>query len=344
MSWTSKEIREVCELFYGKSLPDAQRTDGEYPVYGSAGIVGYHNKYIVEGPGIIIGRKGSVGTVYYSKQNFFPIDTVYFVVPNKSVDLRFLYYKLLTLNLSHLNTDAAVPGLNRNVVHEQISHYPDMPTQKRIARILSVYDDLIENNLKRIKLLEESANLGYQAIHNRTNSYNFRKIKVCEILCTIKRKPKIQTSDYQEKGNYPIVDQSTNFICGYTDVKDTVYSEPLPIIIFGDHTRILKFVNFPFACGADGTQLIYPNRAAISVAYLYFQLKNLNLANYHYARHFKFLKDQYIYLPADEVMSEYKRSTDPCFALIHILREQNRKLAEARDILLPRLMNGEITV
>jgi type I restriction enzyme S subunit len=123
-----------------------------------------------------------------------------------------------------------------------------------------------------------------------------------------------------------------------------VVYEDLPMIVFGDHTRILKYVNFPFACGADGTQLIKPNNPNISVAYLYFELINCNLSNYHYARHFKFLKEQVIKLPSEKVMLEYKEETDKIFNLIQLLRLQNTKLREARDILLPKLMNGQIEV
>ena len=162
MIWEEKALSDVCELAYGKGLSESKRIMGEYPVYGSAGIVGNHQQFLINGPGIIIGRKGNVGTVYYEKNNFYPIDTVYYVVPKEGFDTRFLYYKIKSLNLTNLNTDAAVPGLNRNVAYEQISKYPDLPTQRRIAGILSAYDDLIENNLKRINLLEDNIKLKYQ--------------------------------------------------------------------------------------------------------------------------------------------------------------------------------------
>jgi type I restriction enzyme S subunit len=121
MKWEKKKVAEVCDLAYGKSLTASSRITGEYPVYGSAGEVGTHTSYLVEGPGIIIGRKGSVGTIYYEKRNFFPIDTSYYVIPRLNYDLQFLYYKFQTLGLEKLNSDAAVPGLNRNVAYEQIS-------------------------------------------------------------------------------------------------------------------------------------------------------------------------------------------------------------------------------
>ena len=164
MNWERRRVFDVCELAYGKSLTADSRMPGDYPVYGSAGEVGMHNNYLIEGPGIIIGRKGSVGTVYYEKRNFYPIDTSYYVIVKPENDLRFLYYKLQTLGLNRLNSDAAVPGLNRNVAYEQSSNFPPLPTQRKIAAILSVYDDLIENNLKRIRLLEKKAQLHYKTL------------------------------------------------------------------------------------------------------------------------------------------------------------------------------------
>lgn len=214
-------------------------------------------------------------------------------------------------------------------------------TQRKIASILSAYDDLIENNLKRIKLLEEKAFLSYKQIVREEKMEVEDKLE--NLIQTVKRKAKIPKADYIEKGDFPIIDQSTDFIGGYTNEKEAVY-EHLPMIVFGDHTRILKYINFPFACGADGTQLVKPENPSISVAYLYFELISCNLSNYHYARHFKFLKEQVIKLPSEKVMLEYKEETDKVFNLIQLLRLQNTKLREARDILLPKLMNGQIEV
>ncbi|CAN1573433.1 HsdS Restriction endonuclease S subunits [Spirosomataceae bacterium] len=218
---------------------------------------------------------------------------------------------------------------------------PPLPTQRKIASILSAYDDLIENNLKRIKLLEEKAFLRYKGIVREEKMVSENKLE--EIIQTVKRKPKVLKSDYKEKGEFPIIDQSTDFIGGYTNEKESVY-EDTPIIVFGDHTRILKYINFPFACGADGTQLVKPENPNISIAYLYFELISCNLSNYHYARHFKFLKEQIIKLPSEKVMLEFKEETENIFNLIQLLRLQNTKLREARDILLPKLMNGQIEV
>ena len=113
----------------------------------------------------------------------------------------------------------------------------------------------------------------------------------------MKRHHKVKKAEFLEDGLIPCIDQSRNFIGGYTNNEEAIVNIGKPVIVFGDHTRILKFVNFPFACGADGTQLIASNRESVSQEYLYFALDAAALSNYFYARHFKFLKDLYILIP-----------------------------------------------
>lgn len=108
--WTVKRLGDVLELNYGKALKKEDRCDGEYPVFGSSGIVGTHDTALVKGPGIIVGRKGNVGSVFWCDDDYFVIDTAYFVT--STLPLRYFFYVLPTLNF--INSDAAVPGLSRN--------------------------------------------------------------------------------------------------------------------------------------------------------------------------------------------------------------------------------------
>jgi type I restriction enzyme S subunit len=108
--WEVKKFGDVIELNYGKALKKEDRRNGDYPVFGSSGVVGAHDAALVKGPGVIVGRKGNVGSVFWCDEDFFVIDTAYFVT--SSLPLRFLFYVLPTLNF--INSDAAVPGLSRN--------------------------------------------------------------------------------------------------------------------------------------------------------------------------------------------------------------------------------------
>ena len=108
--WVVQKLGDIIDLNYGKALKKEDRRDGVYPVFGSSGVVGTHDTALVKGPGIIVGRKGNVGSVFWCDNDFFVIDTAYFVT--SSIPLRFLFYVLPTLNF--INSDAAVPGLSRN--------------------------------------------------------------------------------------------------------------------------------------------------------------------------------------------------------------------------------------
>ena len=137
--WEVYSLDEVIELAYGKPLKEEQRNGGSYPVFGSNGVVGSHNEYLVEAPGIVIGRKGNPGTVEWSGKNFYPIDTTFFVVKKKGdLGMRFLFYCLKNQNLSNLSADSAVPGLNRNHAYMNIQLLPPVEVASAFERHLEV--------------------------------------------------------------------------------------------------------------------------------------------------------------------------------------------------------------
>jgi type I restriction enzyme S subunit len=110
----TESVGDVLDLKYGKALPAVDRVEGSVPVYGSGGITGNHDRALVEGPGIIVGRKGTVGAVYWSEKSFFPIDTTFYVeLRRKDIPMEFAFYMLKSLRLEGMNSDSAVPGLNR---------------------------------------------------------------------------------------------------------------------------------------------------------------------------------------------------------------------------------------
>ena len=143
--WEVVRLGEIFSLEYGKGLTEKERENGEYPVYGSNGVVGYHSQYIVKGPGIIVGRKGTIGAITWSNRNFWPIDTTYYILLKKpETDLKWLFYKLSSLKLAKLNMATGTPGLNRDLVYKLQIPLPPLPEQQKIAEILSTVDQAIE--------------------------------------------------------------------------------------------------------------------------------------------------------------------------------------------------------
>lgn len=130
--WERRQLGEVATLNYGKALKSESRFEGSVPVYGSSGVVGVHSEALVNGPGIVVGRKGNVGSVYWIDRAFWPIDTVYFIAPNESN--LYLYYCLM--NVPFQSSDVAVPGLNRTYAQGMKIL---VPTQ----RIRAYFDDFV---------------------------------------------------------------------------------------------------------------------------------------------------------------------------------------------------------
>ena len=220
-----------------------------------------------------------------------------------------------------------------------------------------MYDDLIGNNQKQIKLLEEAAQRLYKEwfVDLRFPGYEdveivdgvpegWNKELIGNIISKVPRSKQIKTADYLLEGTIPIIDQSRDFIAGYTNDSESLVNTGTPIIVFGDHTRILKYITFPFAKGADGTQLIISDKPNMPQSLLYLSLIAVDLSNYHYARHFKYLKAESILIPPQDIADEFDRVVSPMFQLIQKLRDRCNVLSQARDRLLPKLMSGEIEV
>lgn len=145
---------------------------------------------------------------------------------------------------------------------------------------------------------------------------------VATLLDAMPRQPKIKRSSYQKSGRYPIVDQSQSDIAGYTDDGSWLYTGELPVVVFGDHTRVIKFVDFPFCVGADGTQLLRPKNGN-DIRYFYYALRNIGLANYGYERHFKYLKEEEIPVASP---SEQKRIAGILSAYDELIENSQRRI------------------
>ena len=155
VDWEIAKLGDVLELLYGKALKESDRADGDFAVYGSGGIVGTHNKAIVKGPGIIVGRKGNVGSVHWSNSDFYPIDTVYYVKSN--FNLCFIYF--LLQSMSFINNDAAVPGLNRSQAYSNRFYFPKTELIESYGKIAEPIFSMKFHLNKKIKILETSRDM-----------------------------------------------------------------------------------------------------------------------------------------------------------------------------------------
>ena len=142
--WERTTLGEFAPLKYGKALKADSRVFGQVVVYGSSGIVGHHDKSLVSGPAIILGRKGNVGSVYWSPGDCWPIDTVYYI--KREPALRYLFYALL--NMPFISTDVAVPGLNRDFAHSLKLLMPG-------NLVLGLFEEIVVSLHRQIETLEK---------------------------------------------------------------------------------------------------------------------------------------------------------------------------------------------
>ncbi|MCP4062270.1 restriction endonuclease subunit S [Marinobacter flavimaris] len=152
--WSIKRLNDILALQYGKALKSEDRVEGTVPVYGSSGVVGFHNEALVERPGIIVGRKGNVGAIHWSDVAFYPIDTVYYVVSDLSE--HFLYYLLHSVNF--INNDAAVPGLNRKQAYSNEVLVPKSGLIEQFEELVKPLYDQKRSLIKMNDNLEKTKN------------------------------------------------------------------------------------------------------------------------------------------------------------------------------------------
>ena len=152
-----------------------------------------------------------------------------------------------------------------------------------------------------------------------------------------------ETKEYLSQGKYPIIDQGDTYIVGYTNEDDNLLTRH-PAVLFGDHSTKVKFLDFDFARGADGTQILYSSNDAVSQYYLYLAVSTLQIPNPGYSRHFKYLKELPIVIPSLSIAIKFANIVKPLFKKWTNNIFNNIALTKQRDELLPLLMNGQASV
>jgi type I restriction enzyme, S subunit len=161
INFKTKRLGDFLNFQRGFDLLSKERLNGKIPVISSSGITGFHNEYKVKGDGVIIGRKGTLGSVHYSECDYWPHDTTLWVTDFKGNYPKFIYYFLPLLDLKKYDVGSSNPTLNRNFIHEIIVSLPDFITQKKIAAVLSALDAKIEVNNRINAELENLAKTIY---------------------------------------------------------------------------------------------------------------------------------------------------------------------------------------
>ena len=363
-NWKKTTLGDVCELLYGKSLTANKRERGNIPVYSSAGITGWHNKPLVNNRGIIVGRKGTVGTVYLSEVPFYCIDTAYYILPNDDIyNFKYLYYRLKSLGLNKLNEDSAVPGLNRDNAYSQEFNLPPLDEQKRIADVLSALDDKIEVNNKINENLEAQAQAIFKQwfVDEANEGWEEKPIGYFgNVVCG--KTPAKNNKEYFG-GEIPFIKipdmHGNTFVINTNDTltrlgKLSQENKTLPpYSICVSCIATVGLVSMNIVEGQTNQQInsIIPCKEEYRY-YLYLKLSsmyeylnsiarggtatlNLNTTNFMNIK---------ISFPNEDKLIAFHEVVSPIFKEILNKMEESKNLSEIRDSLLPKLMSGEVRV
>lgn len=374
MNWELKSLDEIGFIGRGKSRHRPRNAEhlygGDYPFIQTGDIkaanftiteysqtyneAGLEQSKLWEKDTLCITIAANIAdTAILGIEACFPDSVIGFVADKNKADVRFVkyFFDIYQVRMKSISTGAAQDNLSLKKLLTFKMPTPPLHIQCRIASILSAYDDLIENNMKRIKLLEEKAQLHYKELLQESTQWG--KVKLEEFVSVVKgRKP----SEVLEK---PEDDSQLYLLLDTVERSKTLYTSDLSLPL-SKETDVLMCMDgarsglvFRGMIGGIGSTMAAwtSNSEKVSGEYLFQFMKqsesaitqgNTGAAIPHANR--KFILDMEILIPPQKELEKFDRLSKPILKMIITLHNQNTKLREARDVLLPRLMNGEINV
>lgn len=365
-SFNKIKLGDAITFQRGFDITKSEQTKGEIPIVSSSGISSFHNQWKTKGPGVVIGRKGTLGTVHYLKGNFWPHDTTLWIKDFKGNNRHFIYYFLQTLHLENFDTGSSNPTLNRNHIHKIKIVFPKRREQEKIAAVLSAYDELIENNQRRIALLEKMAEEIYREWFVRLRFPGHEKVEI------IKGVPKgwravlfTEVCEFQ-KGKTPdqIFFDSQDGLLPYITVeflegKNTGYVLKKRNSIVCENGDVLMLMDgarsglvFRGKKGIVGSTFA---RVAVESLYRDIVYEFLKATHEHIVSNNtgsaiphankEFIHRLVMFLPENENLIErFNVLYRNLFEQMLNLARQNELLLRSRDALLPRLISGKLSV
>ena len=378
MNWSQVALGDVSELVYGKTLRgyvENQDSECAVRVFGTNGPIGWCKTPLTNEPTVIVGRKGAYRGIHFSETPSWTIDTAFFTrIDIERVDIKWFYYRLLLVDINRLNSGAAIPSTRREDFYSVTIQLPDRDAQLRTVSILSAYDDLIEINRRRIALLEAAARLLYREwfVHYRFPGHEHVNINdgfpegwERRILSDIAEtnKESYRAKELPDEINYiDISSVAQGRIVSRTRVPaseapgrarrkirdgDTIWSNVRPNL----RAYALMLEPDELDVVSTGFTVLTATKVPFTWLYMFVTTDNFigHLANHATGAGYPAVRpDDFeraeLPMPSKTLLDHFHEAAEPNFRLICKLDLQNQKLAQARDLLLPRLMNGEVSV
>ena len=359
-------LGDVVTFQRGHDLPKARMVNGPYPVLGSNGIIGYHNKYTTTGPVIVVGRSGNVGRPFMVKSDAWAHNTSLYIKDFKGNDPIFIYYFLQTLNLERFAGGSAVPTLNRNHISTIDVKIPaDISTQRKIGAILASFDAKISINNKINDNLQQQVMTLYQQMFIKKNNDARRECRADEYfdISIGKTPPRKELQWFSENPvDHAWVSISDMASCGLYVANSSEYLtheavQRFNVKVVPDNTVLLSFkLTVGRVAITDGEVTTNEAIAHFKTSrpeiteYLFCYLKNFkyetmgSTSSIATAVNSKILKGMPFVIPTDGELESFRRFSEPIFRMIKSNQRENTQLAKFRDTLLPKIILGETDI
>ena len=344
--WEVVKLGEISLIKTGSRNNQDKSSDGEFPFFVRSATVERINTYSYDCEAILIPGEGGIGSIYHYINGKFDAHQRVYVIRdfNKNIDAKFVFFALKEFfgKYALQNTVKATVDSLRLPTFQKFEFLipSDKAEQERIAQVLGDMDELISDKCELLGKKRAIKQAAAQQLLTPKPHWHTATLGVCVEIIT--PPSKINTIEYSKSGKFPIIDQSQDFICGWTDDDKKVIKISEPIIIFGDHTCVTKFVNFDFAQGADGIKIL-KSKKFLNPKFLYQLLQFDPIVPEMYKRHFSKLKGKKILYPKDK--AEQKMISQVLGDMddeISALQDEIEKLKMIKQGAMDELLSGKI--
>lgn len=358
--WVEMELGDVLTLQRGFDLPKRARNPGPYPVVSSSGVTGSHDEFKVNPPGVVIGRYGSLGSVHWVTEPFWPLNTALWVKDFKANDPRFVSFLLKTVAMDG-SAAAAVPGVNRNHLHKLTVRLPGLATQRQVAAVLSAIDDLIEINEQRIDVLEGIAHTHFRhafpAIFERSLSEGTVASDLIAVNPKVAKRdgpyPCVTMADVSTAHSHVLPSSATARYSGSKFQRGDVLMARITPSLENGKTALALFPG-PEEVGVGSTEFIVLRGKGVGPAFVYcaardpyfrgHAIRSMSGASGRQRVAPECFDTLAMTEPSGDLNVEFESIAMPILELVLQLRKKNDALASARDRLLPRLATGQLDI
>lgn len=369
--WKEITLGEALNFKRGYDLPKSKRMDGEVQIISSSGISGTHIESKAKAPGVVTGRYGTIGEVFFSKEDFWPLNTTLYVQDFKGNDEKFIYYFLKAFDFQKFNDKSTVPGINRNHLHTENIIIPKVLEQRAIASVLLSLDDKIDLLHRQNQTLEQMAETLFRQWFVEKADEEWEEVTL-KSLCKVITKGTTPTSlkrQFEEIGinfiKVNCIDDNGNFLYDkFNFIDEETHSVALKrsILQKGD---LLYSIAGTIGRISEVTQEVLPanvnqalailrvNKDVINPYYVKYSLKDPNVT---FDLHSKIVHavqpnlslgeigSTLIPLPDKGTRQKFNEIINPIEEKLKSNQSQTRTLTTLRDTLLPKLMSGEVRV